>query len=275
MCNQMTANISTNEKNDTKVIFYDDFDTDELDPSKWNIEITGHTVNDEQQAYINSAETIYIDKDYRDNANGVLSIHPRYQKGFVTPQGQTFDFTSGRINTRGKAEFAYGSVSARILLPGGIGLWPAFWLLGSNNEWPACGELDIMEFVGEPDWTGVAIHGPNYSGETPLVNKKFFTHPIDANHWHIYSMDWTDSYIHFLVDDEIIYRVTRPMVDYYGSWVFDQKYYIILNFALGGTYPFKTNGISEPYYGLPEETVRSIQKDEIKLLVDWIKVTGW
>jgi len=271
----MTTNISSTEQNKPEVVFFDDFITDELDRSKWNIEITGQTVNDEQQAYIDSVETIYIDKGHHEHANGVLVIHPRYQQGYVTPQGDSFDFTSGRINTRGKLEFTYGSVSARMRLPVGIGLWPAFWMLGSNEKWPGCGELDIMEYVGEKDWTSVAIHGPNYFGDTPLVNKKYFTQSASADAWHVYSMDWTDSHIQFCVDDELIYRVTRPMVDYYGSWVFNQKHYIILNLALGGTYPFKTNGIASPYYGLPDETVQAIQRDEIKLLVDWVKVSCW
>lgn len=257
----------------TEVLFFDDFTSPELDRSVWNVEVTGQVYNNEQQAYIDSAETLYIETDHRDQANGVLVIHPRYHKGFVTPQGRTFDFISGRINTQGKCEFTYGSVSARILLPVGVGLWPAFWMLGGNSEWPACGELDIMEYVGEKDWTSVAIHGPTYHGETPLVNKKFFSDPAALPDWHVYSLDWTDSYIHFKVDDELVYRVTRPMVDYYGSWVFDQDHFIILNFALGGIYPFKTNGVEGPYYGLPRETVQAIQRNEIKLLVDWVKVT--
>jgi len=145
-------------------------------------------------------------------------------------------------------------------------------MLGNSGEWPHCGELDIMEYVGENDWTSVAIHGPNYFGETPMVNKKFFTNHAAVHTWHVYSMDWTPDYILFKVDDELVYRVTRPMIDYYGSWVFDQSHFMLLNFALGGIYPFKTNGIETPYYGLPEETVRAIQRDEIKLLVDWVKV---
>lgn len=264
------STLSTSQQ--PEIIFFDDFTSPELDRSAWNVEVTGKVHNNEQQAYIDSPETLYIEKDYQGQANGVLVIHPRYRQGFTTPQGNTFDFTSGRINTRGKVEFAYGCVSARILLPTGIGLWPAFWMLGGSSEWPDCGELDIMEYVGEKDWTSVAIHGPTYHGETPLVNKKFFADPAALHDWHIYSLEWTDSYIHFHVDDELVYRVTRPMIDFYGSWVFDQQHYIILNFALGGVYPFKTNGITSPYYGLPQETAHAIQRDEIKLLVDWVKV---
>lgn len=258
-----------------EIIFFDDFTSPQLDRSVWNVEVTGKIHNNEQQAYVDSAETLYIEKERREQANGVLVIHPRYQREYRTPQGHSFDFISGRISTQGKVEFTHGRVSARILLPEGGGLWPAFWMLGSSGLWPECGELDIMEYVGEKDWTSVAIHGPNYFGDTPLVNKKFFTQPASTNTWHVYSLDWTDSHMYFKVDDELIYRVTRPMIDYYGSWVFDQKHFIILNFALGGIYPFKTNGVTVPYYGLPEETVRAIQRDEIKLLVDWVRVSRW
>jgi beta-glucanase (GH16 family) len=257
----------------TEVIFFDDFTSPELDRSVWNVEVTGQVYNNEQQAYIDSSETLYIDPKEDDQVNGVLVIHPRYRKGYITPQGKSFDFISARIHTRNKVEFAYGSVAARIWLPEGVGLWPAFWMLGNNGEWPRCGELDIMEYVGEKDWTSVAIHGPTYHGETPLVNKKFFSNPASVHAWHVYSMEWSPDCIHFKVDEELVYRVTRPMVDFYGDWVFDQRHYMLLNFALGGIYPFKTNGIKTPYYGLPAETVHAIQRDEIKLLLDWVKVS--
>jgi hypothetical protein len=74
------------------------------------------------------------------------------------------------------------------------------------------------------------------------------------------------------VDDEIIYRVTRPMVEFFGPWVFDRDQHVIINLALGGRYPYKTNGITEPYYGMSEAAVRKIVNDEAALLVDWVKV---
>lgn len=257
--------------NTQEIIFFDDFTSNELDRNRWNVEITGKTHNNEQQAYINSSETIYL-KQGTDTAHGVLVIHPRYRQGYATPQGDRFDFVSGRINTRKKIEFTRGSVSARIQLPVGEGLWPAFWTLGSDGHWPGCGEIDIMEYVGEPDWTSVAVHGPGYSGETPVVNKKYFTQPDTAASWHIYSLDWTPDSLLFKLDGELVYRVTRPSIEYLGRWVFDAQQYIIINFALGGSYPFKTNGIRSPYYGLPDATVQAIRRNDVKLLVDWVKV---
>jgi len=254
------------------IIFFDDFTTKELDRNKWHVAVTKDIYNREQQAYIDSEETIYFSHQDED-ANGVLVIHPRFRKGHVSSQGDSFDFVSGRIDTRGKFSFRYGLIEARIKLPRGIGLWPAFWTHGEQGPWPCCGEIDVMEYVGEQDWISAAVHGPNYSGENALVNKKYFLSPDDVTNWHVYALDWTPDSFNFMVDGALIYRVTFPMVRFFGPWVFDQQHFILLNFALGGIYPFKTNGIKKPYLGLPETTVNAIKKDEIKMLVDWVKVS--
>jgi beta-glucanase (GH16 family) len=256
------------------VVFFDDFSGSSLDRSKWNVIITGFTVNDEQQAYVDSSATIYIVKGEKTEGakNGVLVIESVYSPGFVTPEGKKFDFISGRIDTRSKVEFTYGSASARIKMAEGSGLWPAFWALG-NGKWPDCGEIDIMEYVGEADWTSVALHGPGYSGETPLVNKIFFKKNFDATKWHIYSVDWTKDGFWFKVDGELVYRATRPMVEHYGKWAYDNPKFLIVNLALGGAYPVKTNGIKQPYNGIPESTVQLIKDKKAKFMIDWVKIT--
>jgi beta-glucanase (GH16 family) len=255
-----------------ETVFFDDFTGPELDRSKWSVRVTGETVNNEQQAYVDSPDTISIDREAAGAENGALVIQPRYRPGFVTPQGKTFDFISGRIDTRGKMEFAYGTASARMKLPPGSGLWPAFWALG-NGRWPDTGEIDIMEYVGEPDWTSVALHGRGYSGETPLVNKVFFPPQKDATTWHVYSVDWTPQGFIFKVDGDVMYRATRPMIEHYGPWAYDNPKYLILNLALGGAYPVKTNRVKTPYPGLPESTVQRIKDNQAKVLVDWVRVT--
>ena len=257
------------------IIFWDDFSSGQLDCSKWNIRTTGKTHNNEQQAYVDSTETIYIlpEQEVPGATNGALVIHPRYRPGFKTPEGQRFDFISGRIDTNEKFDFKYGSAAVRMQLPTGLGLWPAFWALGYGN-WPESGEIDIMEYVGEPDWISGAVHGPGYFGESGLVNKKFFTGSNDATSWHIYSVDWSPDRLTFKVDGETVYRVTRPMVHFFGPWVFDDNKYLILNFAIGGTYPFKTSGEQTPYYGLPESTVQTIKDNQVKIIVDWVQVRG-
>ena len=268
------AKNSTSTQAGSEVIFFDDFSGTGIDRSKWNVVVTGGTVNNEQQAYVDSANTIYIAKGSAAEgaANGALVLHPRYSAGFTTKEGKKFDFISGRINTRNKVEFTYGTAAARIKMTEGSGLWPAWWLLG-NGRWPESGEIDIMEYVGEQDWTGVAVHGPGYSGETPLVNKVYFEKGNDVTQWHVYSVDWTKDAMLFKVDGKLIYRATRPMVEHYGKWTFDTPKYLILNFALGGAYPFKTNGVKEPYNGIPASTVDRIKEGRSKMLVDWVRIT--
>lgn len=253
-------------------LFFDDFTSPELDRSKWNVEVTGQITNNEQQAYVDSPETIYLEKG-DESANGILVIQPRFSQEHRTSRGDVFDLVSGRINTRSKFEFKHAIVSARMRLPVGEGLWPAFWLLGTSGKWPECGEVDIMESVGEPDWVSVALHGPGFYGETALVNKKYFARGHDITQWHVYAVQWLENGIVFEIDGELVYRVTHPMARFFGSWAFDNQKFIILNLALGGTYPFKTNGIRSPYYGISDATIRTIQNNAVKFMVDWVRVT--
>lgn len=256
-------------------VFFDGFDGAALDRSRWNVLVTGETfgvVNDEQQAYVDSASTVHLVRGAAGAEGGALVLQAQYRPGFTAPDGGAFDFTSGRIDTRGKAEFTYGTAAARMKLPPGSGLWPAFWALG-GGRWPDTGEIDIMEYVGEADWTSVALHGPGYSGETPLVNKAFLPTDGDATAWHVYAVDWSPDSLVFRLDGRVMYRATRPMVEHYGRWAFDNPKYLILNLALGGAYPVKTNGVTAPYPGLPEATVETIRAGRAQVLVDWVLVT--
>jgi len=252
-----------------KILFADEFSGSALDRKNWNVIVTGRTVNNEQQAYVDSPDVLTV-------VDGALVIRPRYRQGFKTPEGRGFDFISGRIDSRAKVTFTYGTAAARMKLPAGAGLWPAFWALG-DGRWPDIGEIDIMENVGDPAWTSVALHGPGYSGDTPLVMRSPFAGPgagrNDATDWHVYAVDWTPDSVVFKRDDREVYRVTRAMVEAHGRWAFDNPKYLILNLALGGNYPAGVNGTTAPYRGLPEATVQAIQKDEPKVLVDWVRVT--
>jgi beta-glucanase (GH16 family) len=254
--------------------FFDDFTGAELDRDSWNVVVPGEPVNDELQAYCDSEETVRIARtaDTVEGCDGALVIQPHYRPGFQTPGGRTFDFISGRIDTRAKAEFTYGTFSARMKLPPGAGLWPAFWALGGTGPWPAAGEIDVMENVGEPDWVSAALHGPGYSGESGLANRMYFPNGDGTSGWHVYQARWEPDRISFTVDGRLHYRATRPMVEYFGAWAYDNSKYLILNLAIGGTFPFKTNGIRSPYRGLAEETVHAISKENVRMLVDWVRV---
>lgn len=259
-----------------KVIFWDDFSGTRLDRSKWTPEVTGFHVNDELQAYVDSTNVISFVKGAAAEgaSNGALVLSPKYVPGFKTFDGQTFDFISGRIITKDKFDFTYGKAEARIKLVAGSGLWPAWWMLGYPN-WPAGGETDIMEFIGEGDWVSSAVHGPNYSGETPFVNRLYFNKNNDASKWHVYGVEWTPESLVFKYDGVTVLRVTKAMAQHYGKWVFTDKQFLILNFAVGGIYPFKINGLKKPYYGLSEKALQLIKDRKAKMMVDWVKVTAY
>lgn len=272
----MTMTEAERTPSPARALFFDDFSSGELDRSKWNVRITGDIYNDEQQAYVDSPETIYLvsEQEAPGATGGALVFHPRCRPGAVSPEGDRFDFISGRIDTRDRFDFQYGTAAARVMLPSGPGLWPAFWLMG-QGAWPDSGEIDVLEYVGEADWVSAAVHGPGYFGEGGLVNRLYFPTGNDATAWHVYAVEWAPDRMVFTVDDLTVFRVTRPMTDFFGPWVFDNRKYLILNFALGGTYPFKTNGVRSPYYGLPERTVQLITEDRVRMLVDWVQVTGY
>ena len=255
-------------------LFFDDFSGPVLDPSRWNVVVTGRTVNNEQQAYIDSPDVFtFLPPDAEGASNGALVIRPRWREEFTTPQGRRFDFVSGRADTRSKVEFVHGTASARIKLTVGAGLWPAFWLLGTG-QWPATGEIDIMEHVGEPDWTNVAIHGPGYSGNTPLVSRPKADPSHGVESWHVYGVDWTSQAMVFTIDGREVYRGTREMVERYGAWAFDNPKYLILNFALGGTFPRSVNHVDGPYLGLSPAAIDLIKQGKARFVVDWVRVVA-
>lgn len=273
-CQNSSATGTTTKKQEGELIFYDDFSSEKLDTTKWNVEVTGMHVNNELQAYVDSATTISFVKgnDAEGAQNGALQLKPVYTPDFTTADGQKFNFVSGRINTKNKVEITYGSISARIKLTEGAGLWPAWWMLGNGN-WPETGEIDIMEYIGEKDWASAAVHGKGYSGDAGIVDRLYFPENNDVTKWHIYTVDWTPDSLIFKYDDVPMLRITKPMTQFFGEWAFNNPKYLILNFAVGGVYPFKINGINKPYYGLPDATLQAIKNGKSKMLVDWVKVT--
>jgi beta-glucanase (GH16 family) len=246
------------------LLFADEFEGTTVDRSKWTPVGPDFWVNDEQQAYIDRPDLLEV-------RGGALILRPKFEPGTDTHPKRKADFVAGRLTTKDKFDFTYGRAEARIRMPDAIGVWPAFWLLG-NGPWPTTGEIDVMEYVGEKDWTGVAIHGPGYSGETPFVDRFYFADGEDATGWHVYAAEWKPHSVEFYIDGRLTYRVTRPMVEKYGKWVLDQPEHVIVNFALGGAYPGKVNGIKQPYFGMPAETVERIKRGELAMEVDWVRV---
>jgi beta-glucanase (GH16 family) len=244
---------------ESATIFADEFSGTTLDRDRWTV-YTGPVYNDEVQRYVDDPATLYV-------ADGMLVIHAR--RGAGAADGRS-PFVSGRLH--GRVPFTYGTAAARMKLPAGAGLWPAFWLLG-EGAWPAHGEIDIMENVGDPRWVSVALHGPGYSGDTPLVRRDTLPPALDVTAWHEYAVTWRADSIVFRVDGRPIYGVARADVARHGPpAALDSAKYVVLNLALGGGYPAAVNGARTPFLGLPDSTVRRIDAGEARVLVDWVRV---
>lgn len=255
----------------TTPVFVDEFDGQVLDRAKWTV-YTGPVYNAELQAYVDDTANVFIARgaEAAGASGGVLVLRAHYRPGAVAG-GRLQEFTSARLH--GRVLFQFGTAVARMKLPAGAGLWPAFWLLGAG-EWPANGEIDVMENVGDPTWVSMALHGPGYSGNTPLLRRLTLPTSFDGTAWHDYAVTWTADSIVFRVDGNVSYRVARADVAPYGpASALDRPKYVILNLAIGGEYPASVNGVRAPYLGLPESTLPRIQRGEATVVVDWVRVT--
>lgn len=199
-------------------------------PLKWNISVTPNPANNEAQYYTNRLKNVAL------NGSGQLEL-TAYKEVMGSKQ-----YTSGKVTTSGKFQQTYGRWEARMKLPAGVGLWPAFWMLGINNGcggWPSCGEIDIMENRGRsPRNSSSALHGPGYSGNTPISHG--YTLPAAApslmEDFHVFAAEWTANQIRFYVDGILHYTVNRADVTRYGAWAYDRPFYAILNLAVGGQF---------------------------------------
>lgn len=199
------------------------------DQTKWAFDIgTGDNGwgNQELQYYTDRPQNVSLD------GAGNLVITSRRESFGGMP------FTSARIKTQGLFEQAYGRFEASIKLPYGPGIWPAFWLLGSDIEtvgWPNCGEIDIMEARGQqPNLIFGTVHGPGYSGGNSVSKSFGFANKRFDVDFHLFAVEWGKNYLRFYVDD-VLYQEIKPE-DLSGRWVFDKPFFIILNVAVGGNY---------------------------------------
>ena len=183
----------------------------------------------------------------------------------ITARAESYQacaYTSGRINTMGFFDHREGRFEARIRLPVGRGIWPAFWLLGSNFGtvgWPACGEIDVMEYRGqEPYMTHGSLHGPGYSGGSAITAR--YQLPGGAGFdqgFHIFAVEWSADQITWIVDDTRFFTVRRRDLPSGAPWVFDHSFFVILDVAVGGH-----------FVGPPDASTHFPQT----MLVDWVRV---
>jgi beta-glucanase (GH16 family) len=241
-----------------QLLWHDEFDGAQIDATNWTYDLgtgDGGWGNGEAQTYTDRPENVRLE-------NGVLIIEARKDEdasGKVT-------FTSTRLKTQGLQTFQYGRIEARLKVPAGAGMWPAFWMLGANITevgWPDCGEIDIMEYVGrEPDLIMGTLHGPGYSGAAGLSRWNRQTYNI-ADDFHIYAIEWETDEIRWYYDGVQYHTVTRADVGE-RKWAFDQPFFIILNLALGGhlgglihpntVFPAQLNVDYVRVYQKPQET---------------------
>ncbi|MFD7287676.1 ricin-type beta-trefoil lectin domain protein [Streptomyces sp. NPDC059863] len=230
------------------VTFSDDFNGaagSAVDGGKWQIETGDNVNNHERQYYTAGNNNAALDGQ----GNLVITARKDNPGNYQCWYGRC-EYTSARLNTSGKFTSTYGRVEARMKVPRGQGMWPAFWMLGNdigNVGWPNSGEIDIMENVGfEPSTVHGTLHGPGYSGSGgigagyTLPNGQAF-----ADAFHTFAIDWSPNRISWSVDGNV-YQ-TRTPADLGGrSWVFNKPFFIILNLAVGGYWPGDPNG-STPF----------------------------
>ncbi len=236
-----------------ELVWSEEFDyTGYPDPDIWNMEVGNNNGwgNSEKQYYTkNDKDNCWVD-------SGRMTITA------VKEPLNGFEYTSARLTTKDKAEFKYGKIEARLRLPYGQGIWPAFWMLGENISevgWPACGEIDIMEMVGGVDprdrtthgtahWSNASNNRASYGGSKALPSGKF------ADDFHLFSIEWTSQSIRWFLDG-VQFWIINTVPDDLNE--FRNDHFIILNLAVGGVWP-----------GYPDATTVFPQKFEI----DYVRV---
>jgi beta-glucanase (GH16 family) len=231
---------------DWRLVWSDEFEQPGApDPAKWGYE----------EGCVRNNEAQYYTRDRRENArveNGMLVIEARKEqmknpayapdsgtKGGAGRAREFAEYTSASLTTRGKASWTQGRVEVRAKLPSGRGTWPAIWMLGTNITqvgWPACGEIDIMEFVGfEPGIIHANIHTRKYNHTQNNGKGDKITIPEASEGFHVYAMEWDGDHMDFFVDARKYFTYTNEKSGV-EAWPYDSGQYLILNLAIGGSW---------------------------------------
>lgn len=215
-----------------KVVWSDEFEGPEggaVDPTKWTHDIGGTGWgNNELEYYTDGAANAALDG----NGNLIITAKKQSMSGMM--------YTSARLKTQGLYTFTYGRVESRMKIPSGMGLWPAFWMLGSNitsNPWPNCGEIDIMENIGkEPNIIHATIHGPGYYAENGPTKQYSLPDPV-AGAFHVFAIEWEPDVIRWYVDGVLYSTKTKADIPSNATWVYSHPFFLLLNVAVGGGWP--------------------------------------
>jgi beta-glucanase (GH16 family) len=243
------------------LIWSDEFDGPAgagIDTNKWTVETGGNgNGNSEWEFYTTNRSNAALD------GHGCLDIIAlKWPTNTFKTRFGDGSYSSARFNTRKKFSVKYGRIEARIKIPAGHGMWPAFWMMGDDIRtagWPAGGEIDIMENIGkEPDVVHGTIHGPGYSGSHGpsglfrLKNQERF-----ADDFHVFAVEWETNEIRWYVDGQLYERRTPADLPAGKKWVYDHPFFLLLNLAVGGGWP-----------GYPDETT----KFPAVMAVDYVRV---
>jgi beta-glucanase (GH16 family) len=228
------------------------------DPTRWNVEVNETGYNDELNYNTDDRKNSFQD------GSGHLVLQA-LAENYVDASGKKSaqPYTSARLNTQGKLDQAYGKFEARIKLPiGGRGVWPAFWLLGSDFQatgWPDCGEVDILEWRGsEPHRVISSLHGPRYFGGNSY-NAYFDLPHSYADDFHVFTFEWTPDAVRWSIDQQPFYvKTAEAIANRTQDWVYDHPFFIILNLAVGGIF----DGDPVPSTMFPQQ-----------MLVDYVSVS--
>jgi len=223
----------------------------EADPAKWKHDVGAWGWgNHELEDYTEGKSNCFLDGE------GHLVIEARKEaSGGAKPH-----YTSARIKTEGQFSQAYGRFEARMKLPKGQGIWPAFWTLGADIStvgWPTCGEIDIMEYKGQNPQTQIGTaHGPGYSGGMGKSGRTSIEKGTLADDYHVYAIEWEPGEIRWYLDDKMYHKEDALSVGH-NRWVFNHPFFMILNLAVGGG-----------FVGSPDDTTVFPQR----LMVDYVRV---
>lgn len=239
---------NTIAQNDNNLIWEENFEGGRLNPEFWNYDL-GDGCPD-VCGWGNNELQVYREQNVKVK-NGQLHIIAEKEDDI---------YFSGRIHTKEKIEFQYGTVEVRAKVPGGEGLWPAIWMLGHDIQevgWPDAGEIDIMEYVGrQPDTLYNALHTPVSFGNT--INAEATHVEGLSEDFHVFKLEWSKDALVFFIDDEETYRFAPEIRDE-NIWPFDHPFFLLLNLAVGGNF----GGAEIDDEALPQE-----------FIIDYIKVYG-
>ncbi|HTU43642.1 MAG TPA: glycoside hydrolase family 16 protein [Bryobacteraceae bacterium] len=238
---------------DWRLVWSDEFNgsaNSAPDPYKWTYDLGGGGWgNGELETYTENRANVFQD------GAGHLVI-----RAIKTESG---GYLSARLKTQGRFTVKYGKIEARMKIPYGQGMWPAFWMLGDDvvtAGWPTCGEIDVMENIGkEPSVVHGTVHGPGYSGAHGIsASFSLPGSPPLSRDFHIYGIEWSPERVEFFLDGKSYQTVTPASLPAGAKWVYDHPFFLLLNLAVGGSWP-----------GNPDQTTVFPQD----LLVDWVRVS--